>query len=274
MKDPLTNRVTIETPEGIRFSYALATPISRCLAWLIDAALILTLLTLLQCLIGFLSLVSQDLAMALAVLLYFALSLGYGITLEWLRQGQTVGKKLLHLRVVDAAGLKLQPAQIILRNLLRPVDLLPLGYALGGLICLLSPRRQRLGDIAGGTLVVRTSPPSQPQLHTLSQAKFNSLRPYPHLCARLRQHVPQDLALCALQSLHRRNDLENEARAELFDHLAQALLSHSAFPPESLRGLSSEQVVRNGLEILYEEALFKSDTPSASRSGLQNERSA
>jgi len=35
------------------------------------------------------------------------------------------GSAVLRLRVIDALGLKLQLSQIIIRNLLHPVDLLP-----------------------------------------------------------------------------------------------------------------------------------------------------
>src|SRR5262249_58768067 len=57
---------------------------------------------------------------------------------EWYWRGQTVGKRMLRLRVVDRQGLRLQPSQIITRNLLRFVDGLPAFYMLGGLTSLLN----------------------------------------------------------------------------------------------------------------------------------------
>ena len=53
----------------------------------------------------------------------FVMSIGYAIVLEWRWRGQTIGKRLLGLRVMDVQGLRLQSAQIALRNLLRVVDI-------------------------------------------------------------------------------------------------------------------------------------------------------
>ncbi|MFH7611896.1 RDD family protein, partial [Pseudomonas syringae pv. tagetis] len=42
----------------------------------------------------------------------------------------------------------------LIRNLLRFVDLLPVGYGLGAISCLIHPLFKRLGDLAAGTLVI------------------------------------------------------------------------------------------------------------------------
>src|SRR5262249_57728043 len=102
---------------------------------------------------------------------------------EWYWRGQTVGKRMLRLRVVDRQGLRLQPSQIITRNLLRFVDGLPAFYMLGGLTSLLNRQGQRLGDIAANTVVVRTAGLRPPDLDQISKGPFNSLSQYPHLAA-------------------------------------------------------------------------------------------
>ena len=43
----------------------------------------------------------------------------------------------------------------VLRNLARPIDRLPLLYAVGGAAALFSKSQQRLGDMLAGTIVVR-----------------------------------------------------------------------------------------------------------------------
>src|ERR1017187_80706 len=98
------NSLTIETPEGAVFSYELATPVTRALAWAVDAAVIgaasMTAATVSQAA----NILSPDWAKALGVALYFAISTGYGIVLEWRWRGQTLGKRLLGLRVIEAQG--------------------------------------------------------------------------------------------------------------------------------------------------------------------------
>jgi len=90
-------------------------------------------------------------------LVYLALVLLYYFTTE-AATGQTVGKRLLGVRVVSADG-RPSAAAIAGRTLLRIIDWLPLLY-LTGLISIgvTGPRRQRLGDLAAGTLMARAEP--------------------------------------------------------------------------------------------------------------------
>ena len=116
---------------------------------------------------------------ALSILSYFVISIGYGILCEWAWRGQTVGKRMFRLRVVDAEGLRLQFNQVVTRNLLRAVDSLPFLYFIGGTVCWFSPRCQRLGDIAANTIVVRHLRQREPDLDQIMAGKYNSLRQYP-----------------------------------------------------------------------------------------------
>jgi uncharacterized RDD family membrane protein YckC len=67
---------------------------------------------------------------------------------------RTLGKWLFGLRVVTDYGEKPRPWQLLIRNLLRVIDLLcfPL------LLVAISPLRQRSADLAAGTMVVETEP--------------------------------------------------------------------------------------------------------------------
>jgi len=82
-----------------------------------------------------------------------ALSFGYFVILEW-AAGWTIGKMFLGLRVVSLMGDQISVTQAVVRNLLLIVDGL-----FGGLVALVSMLssdcRQRLGDRAAGTMVVR-----------------------------------------------------------------------------------------------------------------------
>jgi uncharacterized RDD family membrane protein YckC len=241
----------IRTPEGIVFSQLLAGPVTRFLAWFIDLLCIMALLTTLgQCLI-LLQLVSASLAGAVYALGYFAISIGYGIACEWRWRGQTVGKKLFRLRVVDAEGLRLQFNQIVTRNLLRFVDALPAFYFIGGITCWLNSKCQRLGDIAANTIVIRNPRLAQPDLDQLSPGKFNSLRQYPHLAARLRQRVSPAEAAVAMQALLRRDEFDPIARVELFDDLAAHFRAKADFPSEATDGITDEQYLRNVVDVIY-----------------------
>jgi uncharacterized RDD family membrane protein YckC len=256
-----TSRVStlvIRTPEGISFSLPLACPVTRSVAWIVDLACIAALMILLGELMGMVKLLNVDLGTSLAVVAYFAAQIGYGMTCEWFWRGQTVGKRLLRLRVVDAGGLRLQFSQVVLRNLLRFLDALPACYLVGGVTCLLNARAQRLGDLVAGTIVVRNPKTPEPDLDQLLAGKFNSLRDYPHLEARLRQRVSPGEARLALQALLRRDQLELEARLDLFEELAAHFRSLVVFPPEACEGITAEQYVRNVVDILFRPRVSRS----------------
>lgn len=245
------SELRVRTPEGVVFSYALGSPVARFLAWAVDAVVITALSSLTGTCLAILAAVSFDFARAVTIIAYFVISIGYGIVTEWFWRGQTMGKRLLRLRVMDEQGLRLRFNQIVTRNLLRAVDTLPLLYMLGGVTCLLNARVQRLGDIAANTVVVRMPKIVQPDLDQLATGKFNSLRQYPHLDARLRQRVSPAEAGVLLEALLRRDEFEPAARVQLLEELAGHCRELVHFPPEATEALADEQYVRNVVEILF-----------------------
>ncbi len=73
---------------------------------------------------------------------------------EWLWNGQTPGKRLLHLRVIKVDGSPVSGIDVLLRNLSRPIDTLgPMGL-IGLLMIFVSRKAQRLGDLMARTLVI------------------------------------------------------------------------------------------------------------------------
>ena len=91
----------------------------------------------------------------------FAVEWLYPVLFEMLMRGQTPGKKVLGIAVVNDDLSPVTLGTSLVRNLLRTVDFLPLLY-LGGVITMLSNRRfQRLGDLAAGTLVISSARAAQ-----------------------------------------------------------------------------------------------------------------
>jgi len=262
----------IETPEGVRFSLPLASPATRFLALTVDLAIIYALFIAITVGVSLLGVISHDIAGVVLILGYFVISIGYFLVCEWMWRGQTVGKRMLNLRVVDARGLRLETDQIILRNLLRFVDSLPVFYFLGGAVSLFSRQSQRLGDLAAGTVVVRRRAERQPDLSRLAENRFNSLREHPHVEAQLRQRVSPELAQLAFQALVRREALEPLARVKLFAELASQFREIAPIPEDLGFGLSDEQHVRNCVECIYREQKAYTPTPQETgRRGDSNE---
>jgi uncharacterized RDD family membrane protein YckC len=159
----LDTRLRVETPEGVDLLLSPAGPLVRARAFAVDLLLRGALSLLAIGLLGRLG----DLGIGLALILLFLLNWGYMVLFEALNQGRSPGKQLLGLCVVHEDGTPVSWGAALLRNLLRFVDMLPLGYACGLLASLVSPRFQRLGDLAAGTLVIHRqrlplAPPSDP----------------------------------------------------------------------------------------------------------------
>jgi hypothetical protein len=152
---------------------------------------------------------------------------------------------------MDERALKLRPSQVILRNIMRAVDFLPGFYALGGTVSFFSARAQRLGDLAAGTVVVRTVKATPPDVAGVLAGKFNSFREHPHLEARLRQKATPEEAQLALHALVRRDALETAARVKLYGQLASLFREKVKFPEDAVFGLSDEQYLRNVVDTLF-----------------------
>ena len=243
--------LTIRTPEGILFSLPIASPIIRFLALAIDKACTAIAAIVAITFIGLFGIVSPDIAGAVWILVSFLIFTGYPIAMEWFYRGQTVGKIVMHIRVIDEQGLKLRFSQVVIRNLLRVVDMLPGLYFVGGLSSFVSPHGQRIGDIVANTVVMRHVKIAEPDLDQINPGKFNSFREYPHISARLRQNTSPVEAGIALQALLRRNTLEDNARLELFAAIRAHIEAKVRFPPEAVEGISDEQYVRNVADILF-----------------------
>jgi uncharacterized RDD family membrane protein YckC len=163
----------VVTPEGVPIRLTVARAGDRLGAFAIDM-LIVGASVLVVGLAMLFAGVAGDLAGALTILFVFLVWTFYFPAFELARQGQTPGKRALHLRAVDARGGPLTAEAVIARNLSREVEfLLPVlaivtlgagGWltlaATGwmvvfGFLPLFNQDRLRVGDLIAGTVVIR-----------------------------------------------------------------------------------------------------------------------
>src|SRR5476651_1265082 len=156
-------KTELELPEEINLQVELANVGSRTLAILVDIALgglvlftvyALTMLLAHDVADDWLTRLSSNALKTLLVLLIFGFQWCYFNLFEWIWNGQTPGKRLLHLRVIKVDGSPVSGIDVLLRNLSRPIDTLgPMGL-IGLLMIFVSRKAQRLGDLMARTLVI------------------------------------------------------------------------------------------------------------------------
>jgi uncharacterized membrane protein SpoIIM required for sporulation/uncharacterized RDD family membrane protein YckC len=157
--------VDVETPEQVVVSYTIAGIGSRAAAAVIDYCLsVLVTIALVASLVAFtratgtrvVGFTNGSWAVAILIVLIFAIFWGYYVFFEIAWDGQTPGKRQLGLRVVRDGGYSITPAASAVRNIMRIVDFQPgFSYGIGMITAIISPSGKRLGDYAAGTIVVR-----------------------------------------------------------------------------------------------------------------------
>ena len=152
----------LATPESVELEFRLAGPGSRFLALAIDTAIcgVLYAALVIVILVAGFSFGGNDLPSTLMTVLvlvaFFLVRWGYFLFFEIRLRGQTPGKRALGIRVVREGGLPLGVGHSLIRNLLRIVDSFPPPLCIVGAVSVLAtPKGQRLGDLAAGTVVIR-----------------------------------------------------------------------------------------------------------------------
>ncbi|HWM44006.1 MAG TPA: RDD family protein [Burkholderiales bacterium] len=140
----------VATPEGIELTLRLAGPVPRALAWMIDFLLRAALVLVVSMLAAYFGRAGWGLVLIAAFFVEWLLPAVFEA--RW--GGQTPGKRLLGLAVLNDDGTPLRWPGALTRNLLRAADFLPFFYGVGLIAMLANRDFKRLGDLAAGTVVV------------------------------------------------------------------------------------------------------------------------
>lgn len=159
----IEEKIHVKTPEYVSLQFHLAGLGSRSVAFIIDQLILMAinLVIILSLFFGmegfavfFAVFDSPMMPLAIAVILIFAINTGYFFILEYFMGGQTIGKKISGIRVIQDNGHSITLLASFIRNLLRIIDGLPASYFLGILMIFFHSEHKRLGDLAAGTIVV------------------------------------------------------------------------------------------------------------------------
>jgi uncharacterized RDD family membrane protein YckC len=239
------DQLSIRTPELVAIEFPLAGIGSRFVALFIDyliqgaAAFILVLIFVLfvsatagsrpvhSSIAG--SPNSGKWAIAIAIAIPFLFQWGYFTLFEAFWRGQTPGKRIMRIRVIQQTGRPVGVFESLGRNLTRIIDMLPTFYIIGVIVMFLTRRQQRLGDLVAGTLVVHERDIEAPLESMGGSRTFTAPSFTPAATPPRESKLPADaialLTLADLQTiesyLNRRLDVPIETRARLADKLAE-----------------------------------------------------
>ena len=241
------DRVTIATPEGVDLEIVLAGLGSRFAATLLDLVIQFGAIIALAMALGLGG--DNGYVIAAYFVLVFLVLFAYDIVFETWNQGRTIGKLAAGIRVVRTSGQPVNFLTSAVRNLIRIVDFLPAFYTIGMITVVLTPKNQRLGDLAASTYVVRERRAHAPLPAQGWTPPATAEAPF---MAWDVSAVDADEVATVRRFLERRHTLDSGARAQLGWDLATRLRAkvagvtdHNAPTPESfLEGLAAAKSAR------------------------------
>ena len=152
------NYVTIQTTQNVAIDYPLANVGLRIGAFLIDSLSYILLVWLLLVLLPSGLFSSMDSFVITYFLIFFGL-IGYFFVNELVSRGQTIGKKILGLRVIRLDGEDPTPADFLIRAIFLLPDVIFSFGVPAVLLTATSRHHQRLGDMVASTAVILNKVP-------------------------------------------------------------------------------------------------------------------
>ena len=243
----MTREITVVTPENVTITYEMAGLGSRAVAHLVDlilqglALLVLSLAAALalaafrrrapnSAIIAFIS----DFAAAFIIILFFATLIGYFIYFEGTRNGQTLGKRWMGLRVVREEGAPVDFSSAVVRNLVRIFEMALFFYVISIFCILFSSKYKRLGDYAAGTIVVKERSP------TAAVPKFRPSLARPQSPTTAEAALVRDVDLLTKEQLEavrrfveRRGQLQEKVQEDVARQIALPIMSRLGISPPS-----------------------------------------
>lgn len=145
------SELQINTTQNVKIKFTAVGAGERLLAFIIDTAIKIGYLLVLNWTFGAFENMDQWSQIAINTVLSFPVMF-YTLALESLLEGQTIGKRALKIRVVKIDGYQASLSDYVVRWFFRIVDIYIFG--LGFFVIMFSKKQQRLGDMAAGTAVI------------------------------------------------------------------------------------------------------------------------
>ncbi|WP_034043852.1 RDD family protein [Wocania ichthyoenteri] len=172
------SELQINTTQNVKIKFTAVGAGERLLAFIIDTAIKIGYLLVLNWTFGVFENMDEWSQIAINTVLSFPVMF-YTLALESLLEGQTIGKRVLKIRVVKIDGYQASLADYVVRWFFRIVDVYIFG--LGFFVIMFSKKQQRLGDMAAGTAVIALKDKVNISHTILENLKENYKPTYPNV---------------------------------------------------------------------------------------------
>lgn len=172
------SELQINTTQNVKINFTAAGVGERLLAFGIDSAIKIGYIIILNQFFGAFENMDKWSAIGLNTLFSFPVVF-YTLTLESLLEGQTLGKRIVNIKVVKIDGYQASLSDYLVRWFFRIVDVYIFG--LGFFVIIFNGRSQRLGDMAAGTAVIALKDKVNISHTILEELKDNYKPTYPNV---------------------------------------------------------------------------------------------
>lgn len=150
------NKLPINTPQNVRFEYNLASVGSRVIAFAIDYGIIIIYYIFMYTMLNKAGVFStlDDWGVFGIISLLSLPAIFYPLIMETVLNGQTIGKKVMKLKVVKIDGTRATFYQYFIRWISNTLDILISMGGIGMTFIILTKKSQRIGDLAADTTVI------------------------------------------------------------------------------------------------------------------------
>jgi uncharacterized RDD family membrane protein YckC len=149
------SKILILTPQNIELEYDLASVGDRIVATIVDRLIIIAYIIILI-IIASQSKFTGDI-MQLYIFVASLPVMFYSLLSEVFMNGQTLGKRIMRIKVISINGNQPSFSQYLMRWLFRIIDLWMTGNILAVIMVAVNDKRQRLGDVVAGTTLIKTT---------------------------------------------------------------------------------------------------------------------
>ncbi len=156
------NTISITTSQNIELEYELGSLGDRIIGRLLDFLVLIGYCVIIFAVIGFGNLGRFMENNAWFIVLFIAFPVVfYDLLSEIFLNGQSLGKKIMGIKVISLSGSQASFSQYLIRWLFRIVDFSFSGSLVALIMVAASEKKQRLGDLIAGTVLVKTKPRTQ-----------------------------------------------------------------------------------------------------------------